>query len=93
LNHKIDKPWVAFGIFKSSMGKIVEDNSSVNSNVHILYIEGQIYPPEIWDIRYVIRFDTPKELAGYISGYTDDYTYDGAMQYLRDHFPSDFKKG
>jgi hypothetical protein len=74
------------------MGKIVEDNSSVNSNVHILYIEGQIYLHEIWDSRDVIRFDTPQGLAGYISGYTDEYTYEGAMQYLRDHFPSDFKK-
>jgi len=85
---RVKKPWAAFGLFKTSMGKIMRDNGG---SLEILCIEGQYYPWELWDSKYVKRFDTPEELAYYISDFWHLCDYDTAMYRLRENFPSSFR--
>ncbi len=54
---KIEKPWcVCFDwFFPSCVGKIEKES---DETAHVRYSEGQIYPLELWDKKYIKRFDT-----------------------------------
>lgn len=92
---KIENKWAAYGLLSDFMGKVIEDSYGT---VHVLYIEGQVYPPSICYPKDVKRFATPEELAKYMSRPgkiccdVEHWSYEQCMQRLRAYFPSEFKK-
>ncbi len=55
---KIKKEWAVYGdkLGYYDIGKIVEEKIS---SVFINSTTNQVYPPRLWDLRYVKRFDNP----------------------------------
>jgi hypothetical protein len=91
-----DKPWCVYGYFLGpwGFGKIVEDRGDI---VHIKYCEGQLYPPESWNSKWIKRFPTLEEAVNYYienrlrgilgEGETEEEIRARAKRY----FPSQFK--
>lgn len=65
----IKKPWCTFGLMPHSVGRVVADRGN---SVDILYADGQLYPAESWDARYVRRFGTPEEAIAHMLIYVSD---------------------
>ena len=82
----IKQPWVAYGLFLSGLGKIVGETEW---SVDIMYTEGQNYPMETWNKKYIKRFDTPLELARFLVDHSND-SFDYIMELLKRNYPSDF---
>jgi len=89
----MDKQWcVYYGGFGSywGYGKIVSDHG--NGVLEILYSEGQSYSPELWDDKYVKRFDT---LVEALKEYHRSKQYQGGLSWkkllgwAKDNFPSE----
>lgn len=57
-----ENKWCTYGSWgknsPSSIGKLLEQHGNSGT---ILYSEGQLYPPELWDMAYVEVFDTVEE--------------------------------
>jgi hypothetical protein len=101
---EIEKHWCVYsrflgGALPSNFGKIVYDSKI---SVDILYSEGQQYPPQCWDSKYVKRFDSLEEAVEHYINHRsgvdvrdEDETNDEIRERARRQFPSYFrdKKG
>lgn len=62
----MEKEWCTYSFqgktLPENVGKIVGD---YGKSVDILYSEGQMYPAELWDIRFIMRFNTLEEAIEY----------------------------
>lgn len=60
----LENPWCVYeGLLNAiGFGKIEREDNSV---VYVRYSEGQLYPPEPWDPRYIRKFCTLEEAIDY----------------------------
>jgi hypothetical protein len=88
--HMIEKPWAVFGIFFDNFGKIVEDSKN---SCYIQYCEGQMYPPGLWDSKWVKKFDNSLELINYLFEHASKYnnSKENLIQEFLSDFPSERK--
>lgn len=82
----IDNPWVIKCYFDTTtgMGKIVKEHKGA---ANVLYSEGQLYTPETWDVKYLKRFASFKDMVkewAKINSITFDQAYEEALR----SFPS-----
>lgn len=78
----MNKEWCTYGYespnFPQYVGKVVYESKNKKS-VDILYSEGQLYSPELWDATYVRRFDTLEEAFEYLI--ENEPSYDTRMDH------------
>jgi hypothetical protein len=92
---KIEKPWAVYGWYLGSwgIGKVVEEKHS--NCCEIQYCEGQMYPPELWDSKWVNRFQNPLESINYFLEHNSNkdhyYKKEIIIQEFLSHFPSEKK--
>ncbi len=96
---EIKKPW---GVYFSpsfmiplGIGKIITENET-KTILDIIYAEKQQYPPEIWDSRYVKRFNELEEAINYYTEKVDVRERKVTDEEIKTQamycFPSYFKK-
>jgi len=89
LSERIEKPWAVYGWFMGSwgIGKIVNRGHTLD----IQYCEGQHYPPECWDPKWVKRFDNPVKAMAYFKVHVHDsyYTKEKIIESFLRNFPSE----
>lgn len=85
----IEKPWAVYGWSLGSwgIGKIVNRGHTLD----IQYCEGQHYPPECWDPKWVKRFDNPVKAMAYFKVHVHDsyYTKEEIIESFLRNFPSE----
>ncbi|MEI6731648.1 MAG: hypothetical protein WCK90_03115 [archaeon] len=64
---EIKEPWCVYGFHPNGIGKVVLD--SPPTSVEILYNEKQKFPPQLWDTKYIRRFETPTSALEYLANY------------------------
>ena len=66
LNSKIEKPWAVYGAEDGSwdIGRLLSLSKDKQTG-EIRYTEGQMYPPEYWEMKWVRTFKTSTEAADY----------------------------
>jgi hypothetical protein len=68
-NKQVKMEWCAFGFLTDSVGRVMRDTGYY---LEIMYSEGQFYPWELWDPKYVRRFGTPEEAIAHVCLHSGD---------------------
>ena len=87
---EIENPWAIYSgvMFPIGVGKVLREYSK--GDVTIQYSEGQMYPPESWDGKYVERFSTIVDAAKNYFGRQGEYHSLGRLaESLANLFPSE----
>ena len=71
--------WCIFGVRLDDFGMVVAENGDCLS---IRYSDGQMYPAEFWDKKYVSRFSTPEEAIAHYVIQTGEMTGKAAKKFL-----------
>ncbi|MCL5018691.1 MAG: hypothetical protein M1416_02925 [Candidatus Pacearchaeota archaeon] len=94
VKEEIKKPWAVYGWLLGAWG-IGKVTSESRNSVDILYIEGQRYPIQVWEKKWVNQFDNPiKAMAYFLVHQTiNDRPYDkkDILRKFMNDFPSEEK--
>lgn len=85
----IEKPWAVYGWFMGpyNVGKVVRTS---RGSLDIQYTEGQQYPSECWDPKWVHRFDNPLKAIAYFRVHQNsDYSKKEVIDMFLNNFPSE----
>lgn len=86
---KIQKPWAVYGWFLGSwaIGKV---KSEGYLSLDIQYCEGQMYPPSLWDSKWVKTFDNPIKAIAYFHLHNHEgYSKKQVIDKFLSNFPSE----
>lgn len=89
MSSNIEKSWCIYkGIlfFPQGVGRIEEESETT---ARVRYSEGQLYPPEAWDKKYLERFETVEMT---IDKFIKDTGDTSTRQLVEKSFPEAFKK-
>ena len=67
--NQIEKPWCVYGSMALDIGIVTKERGMC---CDIRYSEGQKYPEELWDSKFVRRFETAKTAINWLVEHTED---------------------
>jgi hypothetical protein len=88
---EISKPWAVYGWFLGpwGIGKVIRDSPG---SLDIRYSEGQLYPAELWDAKWVRKFDSPIKAIAYYLVKNPGQTREEILKEFLQNFPSQESK-
>jgi hypothetical protein len=94
LSSKIEKPWAVYGAGGEAWDiGLIHSLSSDQRTGHIIYTEGQYYPPELWDMDYVKIFKTSNEATEYfLKHQSSENRFSKVLNKLLINFPKAMKR-
>jgi hypothetical protein len=91
ISEGIEKPWAVYGWYLGTwdIGRVVQKG---RNSLDLQYIEGQMYPPESWDPKWVKTFRTSKEAIDCFFKTQSSFYDASSVKSITDRLIDDFPK-